>query len=167
MSRAMSPSTGAGWASARPAPGPDRLAERYQALRTSPDPLEREVAHRQLAALERARRVPQVPTTTDDDQSAGSDLVARVEAAAGPLRVRPNGDREGPCPWHTSRAGRCLVVFGSGARWWCRDCGRGGDIAAWVAALEGIGYRAARRRLGLPIERRAVRRPTLSVEVAL
>ena len=145
----------------------ESLARRYAGLLHSPDPLEREVAQRQLAELARAQHRLRVLTAADDDPAAGADLVARIQAAVGPLRNRPNGDREGPCPWHTSQSGRCLVVFAPGTRWWCRDCGRGGDVAAWVAALEGIGYGAARRRLGLPIERRAVRRPTLSVEVAL
>src|SRR5690349_24920379 len=38
-----------------------------------------------------------------------------------------NGDHEGPCPWHASASGRCLVVFAGGARWWCRSCRRGGE----------------------------------------
>ena len=141
------------------------VESRYTALLGSADPSVRELARRQLVALARARWQP--AATSDDVEAADGSLARRIEAAAGPLRRRPNGSAEGGCPWHGSKTGRCLVVFAGGRRWWCRDCKRGGDLAGWVAALEGITYGEARRRLGLPVERRAVRRPTLSVEVVL
>ena len=145
--------------------GPTPFVARYRAMLDSPDPLARELARRQLAALGRSRRKPAV--ALDEAETGDGSLVLRIEATVGPLRRRPNSSAEGRCPWHGSKSGRCLVVFAGGRRWWCRDCNRGGDVAAWVAALEGITYGEACRRLGLPVERRPVRRPTLSVEVVL
>ena len=147
---------------------PDRHAtDRYTAMLAGHDPVARQVAVRQLRVLECSRRRPRRIESDVSDEPTDGTLLARIEAAVGPLRDRGNGDAEGPCAWHGSRGGRCLLVFAGGRRWRCRDCRRGGDVAAWVAALEGVTYGEARRLLGLPTDCRAVRRPTLSVEVVL
>ena len=140
------------------------LVDHYRRELAGTDPLVREVAARQLGRLLRASSAPR--THRAAEQCAG--LSARIETAVGPLCPRPDGALEGACPWHTSRSGRCLVVFADGHTWWCRHCRRGGDAAAWVAAYEGCSYAEARRRLGLSLrgERRIRHRPTIVVTVA-
>ena len=140
------------------------LIERYERHLTSPDPTARAVAARQLARLHRSAMQPDRSRV---DPVSGK-LVALVESAVGPLHRQSSGDLEGPCPWHGSQSGRCLVVFADGEAWWCRSCRRGGDGVAWVAAFEGVPVAEARRRLGLPPAtgvQRSRRRPTLAVTV--
>ena len=72
----------------------------------------------------------------------------------------------GPCPWHSSKSGTCLVVWADEGRWWCSSCKRGGDAIQWVRLLEGLSYREARERLGLPVATTRVARPQ-SVRVTL
>jgi hypothetical protein len=136
---------------------------RYLALAASPDPGLRRLAAVQLARLERAA----APPRGEEDDAPPGELLRLIERTVGPLHRRPSGDLEGPCPWHASRSGRCLVVAG-GERWWCRSCRRGGDAVVWLISFEGIGAAEARRRLGLPPRprRRARRRPTLAIEVS-
>ncbi len=138
----------------------DRLEARYRTLALSQDAPTRRLAVAQLARLQRSG----LPTPEADGPTrALRDL---VEQTVGPLHQRPGGDLEGPCPWHASRSGRCLVIFAGGARWWCRSCRRGGDAATWLASVEGVGLNEARRRLGLPIRTtRRRRRPLLRREV--
>ena len=142
------------------------LAERYERALTSPDPTARAVAVRQLARLYRSSEHHRTPAERGD----GGRLTVLVETAVGPLYRQSGGDLEGPCPWHGSQSGRCLVVFVGGEAWWCRSCRRGGDVVAWVAAFDGVPVAEARRRLGLPSRapaQRPRRRPTLAVAVGL
>ncbi len=107
------------------------------------------------------------PNGCAEDVPVLGSLIGMIESAVGALVERPNGALEGPCPWHDSGSGRCLVVFDGGIRWWCRSCKRGGDRVAWLALSEGISFAQARGRLGLPPTlRRARRRPVLRREVS-
>jgi hypothetical protein len=140
------------------------LIERYERHLTSPDPTARAVAARQLARRHRSA----MPPDRSRVDPVGGKLVVLVESAVGPLHHQSGGDLQGPCPWHGSQSGRCLVVFADGEAWWCRSCRRGGDVVAWVAAFEGVPIAEARRRLGLPRRapaQRRRRRPTLAVTV--
>jgi hypothetical protein len=150
----------------RIAPGVARpdLAARYRSALGSRDPLERAIARHQLERLDRATGEDR----SDEREDSGlprSVLRDLVERTVGPLHERPNGDLQGPCPLHASSSGRCLVLFAGGNRWWCRSCRRGGDAVSWLMLVDGITRAEARRRLGLPADRRAVRRPILSVEL--
>ena len=127
------------------------------------DPLVRAVAARQLARLRRSSE----RLAAHGDAPPSGPLIGIVEGAVGPLRAKPSGDLEGPCPWHASTSGRCLVVFAGGRRWWCRSCRRGGDAVSWLMLTEGMSASEARRRLGLTVDRRAAGRPTLSVGTTL
>lgn len=131
-----------------------------------PDPRTRALVTAQLTLLRRATTAPPDASKVPTSPSPHGQLIALVEEAVGPLLEQSNGNREGPCPWHTSRSGTCLIVFADGDRWWCRSCRRSGDAVAWLALTEGISFADARRRLGMPSRRRGMRRrPTLSVEV--
>ena len=123
------------------------LAE-YRSMLASDDPLLRAVAARQIERLSRRGAA----AVGDRNQTAAASGLFRrlVEGLVGPLHERGNGIYEGPCPWHGSRSGRCLVTLPDEARWWCRSCRRGGDVVAWVALTRGVSFAAARRRLGLP-----------------
>ena len=142
---------------------PDReLLDSYLALLRADDPVVRRVALRQLDRLHR-RRPASAPIQGTSGPTATSGFLARlVEQAVGTLDKRSSGALEGPCPWHGSRSGRCLVVLVDGQRWWCRSCRRGGDVVAWVALTRGVSFAEARRRLGLPA---VVRTPQPRVEV--
>ena len=136
------------------------LAAGYLAQLTAGDPATRAVALRQFGRLRR-RRV--APGQSDSPTTTAAGLLARlVEQAVGTLDERSSGVLEGPCPWHASRSGRCLLVMADGQRWWCRSCRRGGDVVTWVGLTRGISFAEARRRLGLPA---VVRPPRGRVEV--
>jgi len=89
------------------------------------------------------------PDWDRDISPSDQKLVPLIEAATGPLHRRANGELEGPCPWHSSRSGRCLSVYAGGTRWYCRSCGRGGDAVRWVILVDGLSWRAARQKLGI------------------
>jgi hypothetical protein len=137
------------------------LTERYVRGLASEDPLERATAGRQLGQLRRL----DTRSYHDEPAEALPSVREAIEQVVGPLHERLNGDLEGPCPWHASASGRCLVVFAGGRRWWCRSCCRRGDAVRWLMLADGITKSEARRRLGLPADRRAIHRPTLSVEL--
>lgn len=139
---------------------------RYDELAVSHDPLTCRLALAQLERLTRQSRShePKEPT----QRAQGVDLVALVTKSVGPFRPRPNGTHVGPCPWHASRSGTCLVVWPDTGRWWCSSCHRGGDAVAWLALVEGVTFDEARRRLGAPPDpKRIARRPTIRREVVL
>jgi DNA primase len=82
--------------------------------------------------------------------------IKRLVELSIPLTPKRLDKYVGPCPWHSSKSGTCLVVWDDEARWWCSSCKRGGDAVAWVQLLEGLNYRQALERLGLarPLLRR-------------
>jgi hypothetical protein len=137
----------------------DSLADVYRSDLHSDDPVRRSVAERQLARLR--SRVSSTARPSETGVATGP-LPRLVERVVGPLHEKSNGNYIGRCPWHSSRSGRCLVVFTEERRWWCSSCRRGGDIVAWLSMTRGMGADAARRHLGLP---RLVRRPRPHVEV--
>jgi hypothetical protein len=122
------------------------LRQRYLAMLQSADPLDQAVAQQQLAILNAPKTSPR-PTDTDD---RGAELLALIQQRVGPLRARPGGQFNGPCAFHESRSGTCLVVWPDSGRWWCSSCHRSGDLVRWIAETEGISEREARARLGLP-----------------
>lgn len=58
----------------------------------------------------------------------------------------------GPCPW-CGGEDRFTIFQGGGkdgkGRFWCRQCGRGGDAIQFVRELEGLSFREAQQALGL------------------
>jgi hypothetical protein len=142
----------------------DGLRAWYQQQLQSDDPLARRVAAAQLASLERVTN----PRPVAEPVGHGAELVARIESVVGPLRERPNNVLNGPCAWHASKSGTCLVVWPTEGRWWCSSCRRSGDLVTWVVLTEGISFSEARKQLGFPRppRRRVVKqRPKLVVEV--
>ena len=149
-------------------PTREELIRHYQLLASSTD-----VGKRKMALAQLRRLMPNERSSTNrcqwlnrpqDDSTEG--LRRLVEAVVGRLHLRGNGDLDGPCPWHSSRSGRCLSIYAGGTRWFCRSCRRGGDIVAWASLIDGVSRAEARRRLGMgPAPRRALRRPILMVKV--
>ena len=133
------------------------LLDSYLAQLRADEPVVRRVALRQLDRLHRRRPASAPIQGTSGPTTTSGFLAQLVERAVGSLDRRSSGALEGPCPWHASRSGRCLVVLADGRRWWCRSCRRGGDVVAWVALTRGVSFAEARRRLGLPVEVRAPR----------
>jgi CHC2 zinc finger len=123
------------------------LIVHYTNMRTSHDPARRQLAQEQLRRLAGASlsHDENCHTIAPDDR-----LLSAISATVGPLTERRNGTHDGPCPWHASRSGACLVVWPAEGSWWCSSCKRHGDLVAWVALTEGIAFCAARRKLGIP-----------------
>jgi len=124
------------------------LAVHYRKLLASGDPASRDLAREQLRRLTGAAKregMPRETGATPDDR-----LVVAIQAVVGLLTLRSDGRQVGPCPWHGSRTGACLVVWPAEGRWWCSSCRRGGDLVRWTALIEGIDYQQARRKLRLP-----------------
>ena len=124
------------------------LTVHYREMLASGDQAIRDLAREQLRRLSGAARrdgIPREHTATPDDR-----LVAAIEAVVGPLTPRSAGRLVGPCPWHASRTGACLVVWPAEGRWWCSSCKRVGDLAMWTSLIEGTDYATARRKLRLP-----------------
>jgi hypothetical protein len=133
----------------------------YERLLLDDDPRVRHVAAAQLEALR-----PRAPARPAREAPPGVSLLALVEQAVGPLRVRTNGNGEGACPFRCSSSRRCFVVFRDGRGWFCNSCRRGGGAVAFVSMFEGITFAEARRRLGLaPAPLRARVRPPIRREV--
>ncbi|MDL2210471.1 toprim domain-containing protein [Desulfovibrio sp. OttesenSCG-928-O18] len=59
----------------------------------------------------------------------------------------------GPCPWCGGKD-RFTIFTGQGhdglGRFWCRQCGKSGDAIQFLRDLEGLGFKEAKRALGLP-----------------
>ena len=68
------------------------------------------------------------------------------------------GEHAGPCPWCGGRDRfRVWPNSGDQGRFWCRQCGRSGNVITLLQELKGISYDAARAEAGLtgpgPIQR--------------
>jgi CHC2 zinc finger len=124
----------------------ESLTSRYTAMLASADAVRHRLAQEQLRRLASAAHTQGVPahTIAPDDR-----LLSAITATVGPLTARQNGAHIGPCPWHGSKSGSCLVVWPAENAWWCSSCKRHGDLVAWVALTEGIPFYAARRKLGI------------------
>ena len=141
-----------------PAGDDQSLTDRYRALLANPDPAIRAMAAQQLARLKGGRRGdqdgdPEEQPPPDLSTAVGGllDVVAVFATATGrPFRCRRGGVWVGPCPFHGSASGECLVLWASRAVWWCSSCRRAGDVVAFRAAFDGTDYQTARRALGLP-----------------
>ncbi len=124
------------------------LAEQYRKMLSSSDLATRDLAREQLRRLAGAAKQstsPQEHTANPDDR-----LIGAIEAVVGPTTSRSDGRRVGPCPWHGSRTGECLVVWPAEGRWWCSSCKRSGDLVQWTALIDGTDCGTARRKLRLP-----------------
>lgn len=77
------------------------LQARYMAALASAEPLLRATARHQLVRLRRATESRNC-REQDGSVTPHSRLLDLVERTVGPLKRRPNGDAEGPCPWHAS-----------------------------------------------------------------
>jgi hypothetical protein len=135
------------------APAAAKLRAHYAALLTSADAAQRELAMVQLRRLNRQRdQATRLPEPAQRCMSS-LDLAGLVESVVGPLRRRSNGTLCGPCAWHSSKSGTCLVIWPSEGRWWCSSCRRSGDALAWLMLTSGLSYTEARKQLGLPAPR--------------
>jgi hypothetical protein len=66
-----------------------------------------------------------------------------------PVTRRPNSTLTcGHEPWHSSRSGRCVIIWPSTGRWWCSSCRKGGDAVTYVMARQGCDYASAAQWLG-------------------
>jgi CHC2 zinc finger len=120
------------------------IEERYRQMKRNGSWQEERLADVQQRRLHRTFcEVPEADAGNRDP----SILPVLVSNVVGPLKRRRNRDLEGPCPWHTSKSGRCLAVYRNGTRWYCRSCGRGGDAVKWLSMIDGITVQEARRRL--------------------
>lgn len=136
--------------------------DHYRAMLRSSDPLEREVARRQLDRLQQA---PQPrPDASPPGRWAHVPLAELFERAGNTIRRRHNGSAEcGHEPFHGSRSGRCVAIDERLGLWYCRFCRRGGDAARIVMDLNGWPYREAAawlaRRYGTPANEAGQARP--------
>jgi DNA primase len=77
--------------------------------------------------------------------------------------VKPKTSRElsGPCPWCGGKD-RFTIFTGQGkdglGRFWCRQCGKGGDAIQFLRDLDGLSFKEARTELGLPDDPRSFHR---------
>ena len=138
--------------SATPANSPlAPLATRYQRLLAHADAAERELARRQLAALDRLAQHPRAPTTRASGSTSGRfahvPIADLFERAGNLLQVRGHTARCGHEPVHSSKSGNCLIVWLATQRWWCSSCRAGGDAVAALASLDGVDRRTAATRL--------------------
>jgi hypothetical protein len=139
-------------------PADPRAAYRARAAST-PDPLDRTVARRQLARLERAARLGRdaAASVLPPSRWRHVPLGELFEQAGNRLRQRSNGLLEyGHEPVHGSKSGRCVLVDPTTGRWYCRSCRRGGDAIDALRSLRGWTYRQAAawlaERYGPPAE---------------
>ena len=127
------------------------LAPRYRRLLAHADAAERELARRQLAALDRLAQRQRAPTARASVSTGGCfahvPIADLFERAGNRLQVRGNTARCGHEPVHSSRSGTCAVLWLNENRYWCSSCHQGGDVVAALMSLEGVAYREAQRRL--------------------
>lgn len=68
-------------------------------------------------------------------------------------RPKTHDEMCGPCPWCGGKD-RFTLFTGQGnnglGRFWCRQCGKGGDAIQFLRELEGLGFKEAKLALGLP-----------------
>jgi hypothetical protein len=119
------------------------------------DPIEAEVARRQLAALERLLRRKAVSENEDVSRDTSRNTLSKSKWSHVPLvdifrlagnRVYPRSDGTFDCghePCHGSKSGRCVTVNVATGRWFCRSCRQGGDAVAAVRSLFGLDYGGA------------------------
>jgi hypothetical protein len=132
------------------------LVSHYRELATrAKDPIEAEVAKRQLAALERVLRHQAIsdnphardntsPNTPSKSKWTHVSLTEVFRLAGNRLYPRANGTFDcGHEPCHGSKSGRCVTINVANGRWFCRSCRRGGDAVAAVQSLFGLDYRGA------------------------
>jgi len=134
----------------------ENLASHYRELAaTAEDPIEAEVAKRQLAALERVLRHQAIsdnphardntsPNTPSKSKWTHVSLTEVFRLAGNRLYPRANGRFDcGHEPCHGSKSGRCVLIDPSHGRWFCRSCRQSGDAVAAVRSLFGLDYRGA------------------------
>jgi hypothetical protein len=112
------------------------LHARYQHV-AADDPVEYEVARRQLTRLDRGStdRTLFRPSPSPWRHAPLPELFG---TAGNRLHSRGDGRVEcGHEPFHSSKSGHCVVIDPAMGLWWCRSCRRGGDVARWVMDLHG------------------------------
>jgi hypothetical protein len=150
----------------------DLAARYYQLAAEAEDPIEVEVARRQLAALKQLLNRQAVcgqrlatgytsPNTPSKSKWANIPLTEIFQLAGNRLYPRSNGTVDcGHEPCHGSKSGRCVVIDPGSGRWYCRSCRRGGGVIAAVQSLFGLNYQEAAQwlseRYGVPVNHRVV-----------
>lgn len=86
------------------------------------------------------------------DSIVSVDLVALMGGDLRRVASTNGGEYAGPCPFCGGKDRfRVWPNHPSGkGRWWCRQCGRHGDAIDFLRQREGLSYREAVERLGLP-----------------
>jgi hypothetical protein len=127
-----------------PSPPVGQLAELEQRyLEDAREPVQVEVARRQL---ERLRAAPRRPRRWDSVPSIWrhAPLEHLFTTAGNILHSRADGTVEcGHEPMHASRGGRCVVLTPGLGRWYCRSWRTGGDAATFVIQVNGWDYPTA------------------------
>lgn len=75
-----------------------------------------------------------------------ADLLSLI-SPAGQFKPKGSGELAGPCPL-CGGTDRCCAWPERG-RWWCRQCGKGGDAVDLLRLRDGLSYRAACDALGI------------------
>ena len=75
-----------------------------------------------------------------------ADLLSLI-SPAGQFKPKGSGEWAGPCPL-CGGTDRCCAWPERG-RWWCRQCGKGGDAVDLLRLRDGLSYRAACDALGI------------------
>lgn len=70
-----------------------------------------------------------------------------ISSPAGQFKPKGSGEWAGPCPL-CGGVDRCCAWPERG-RWWCRQCGKGGDAVDLLRLRDGLSYRAACDALGV------------------
>ena len=85
--------------------------------------------------------VPRAELDALRERTKLSDTIGRT------LKLSPRGpDFIGLCPFHTEKT-PSFTVHDKGGFWKCFGCGEGGDVFAWIQAIEKVGFNEAVRRL--------------------
>ena len=80
------------------------------------------------------------------------DIITLYEEQGFAAKHKTGGEFCGPCPWCGGKD-RFTLFTGQGAeslgRYWCRQCGKGGDSIQFLRELHGMSFQEAKAALGL------------------
>ncbi|MGQ9689401.1 MAG: CHC2 zinc finger domain-containing protein, partial [Desulfobaccales bacterium] len=64
------------------------------------------------------------------------------------------GEYAGPCPFCRDGKDRFRVwpEQGEGGRWWCRQCGKSGDVIQYLRDIRGLSFREACAHVGKVVD---------------
>lgn len=125
----------------------DAARRRAEALATSADPTEREIAARLLSSPPAHHPGQPVRAGRQDLEPAPRpsrwqhvDLADLLAGFGNRVQVSGGRMKSGHEPLHHSRSGTCLTAWVSEGRWWCSSCHRSGDAARFVMQALDVRY---------------------------